>query len=238
VTRAVALVALCASSALAQTAASDRAPAPGDFLGRAIAIERDLPGHPDRAAAALDLLMPAVGSASPAERRLIEVLDGQARVATGRTSAALELADRLDGDAARLADPGARIAALLIRSAAELAGGQSASAAAHARDARALAGRDGPPHLAYWADIAHEPRGEDARAQRRGAREPAARAVDGRVARRPVPAVDRALPALGAPTATSRTRRRRSPRASRRTATPSSRTTRSRWRTRAWPSRR
>ena len=120
-----------------------------------MAIERDLPGHPGRAAAALAALMPSIGQATPAERRFVEALDGQARIATGRTASALDLARRLDDESARTADPRARVASLLIRSAAETAGGHSASAVAHALEARSTAARIGDADLGFWADMAH-----------------------------------------------------------------------------------
>jgi diguanylate cyclase (GGDEF)-like protein len=124
-------------------------------IDRALALERDLPGYPERAASALAVALPPAQSAPVAERVLLDVLDGQAKVTSGEIDAAVEVAERLDAEAARRFDPGVRAASLLVRSAIETAAGQNSRAIAYAQEARTFAARAGNAHLRYWSALAH-----------------------------------------------------------------------------------
>ena len=171
-TRAVACAALLAATgALAQGLPDPRPPralhtSPGQaaavrhdpispVMERALAIERDLPGHPDRAAAALADLAPLVGAAPVEERRTVQVLDGQARVQTGQLAAAAALAERLAVEADTPGGASARVAGLIVQSAIEVAVGHASKSIANLDEARTLAAGLANPHLKYWAALAH-----------------------------------------------------------------------------------
>lgn len=125
------------------------------LMERALAIEMDLAGHPDRAAAALAAVMPLAQEAPAVERRILEVLDGNVKALTGQIAAARELADRIGAEADATGDPAARIAWLLVNTAIESSAGHASKMAAQAQEARTLAAALGDVHLRYWAALAH-----------------------------------------------------------------------------------
>lgn len=145
-TWAVALAALVtASGALAQ----------GTLLGQALAIEANLQGFPGRAESELAALAANADAAPVAERRVVLVLLGQAKVLTGKVADAEDLADTLEGTTTpRSGDPADRAAALIVRGAIESSFGEASKSLALAQMARELATGTGDPHLQYWAAMA------------------------------------------------------------------------------------
>ena len=145
-TWAVALAALLATSVV---------PAQGTLLGQALAVEASLQGFPGRAESELAALAANADAAPVAERRILLVLLGQAKVLTGKVADAEDLADTLEGATTpRAGDPADRAAALIVRSAIESSFGEASKSLLLAQRARELATGAGDPHLQYWAAMA------------------------------------------------------------------------------------
>ncbi len=125
-----------------------------ELMTRARGLEATLQGFPQRTLADLEALLPRADAAPARERRYVYALYGQARVLTGDTPDAADLADRLAGEAGRTNDPATAAAALLIRSAIESTTGDAARAASLAHEAHELAAMSGDDYLRYWAALA------------------------------------------------------------------------------------
>jgi diguanylate cyclase (GGDEF)-like protein len=118
---------------------------------RASEIEIYLQGHPKRALVELAALAREADAASPQQRRFVYGLRGQALVASGRSSEAITLAERMEAEAATRTDALWLATARLVRGSAESQSGDYAKANALAKEARALADGTIDPNLGYWA---------------------------------------------------------------------------------------
>jgi len=120
-----------------------------DLQTRAQRLEASLQGFPQRTLTELAGLLPRADSAPAVQRRFVYGLYGEARVLTGDTSGAAELADGLAAQADKAQDQAYLAAALLIRSAIAASAGDAGNAAKLARDAHDLAALSGDDHLRY-----------------------------------------------------------------------------------------
>ncbi len=125
-----------------------------ELVKRVNGLEAALNGFPQRTLAELVTLLPRADAAPARERRYVYAIYGQARVLSGDTADAAELADRLADEANRAHDPAGSAAALLIRSAIESSSGDAARSTALAREAHELAAKSGDDYLRYWAALA------------------------------------------------------------------------------------
>ena len=115
-------------------------------------IEKYLQAQPERSLQELDDLVAASGG-TPAERRLVQALHGQAMILAGQPADALSLADRLAEDAAKRPDDLTLATALMLRSRAQLSSGDAAKANALAAEAQELARNSSDPYLRFWATL-------------------------------------------------------------------------------------
>jgi len=120
-------------------------------LPQAHAIEAQLYGFPRRAETELAALVARAADTSGPERRYVATLYGQALAATGRTTEALALADRLEREAVNPPDDLLRASARLVRATAEWLAGDAAKANAYAKEAHTLLKGMSDPYLAYLA---------------------------------------------------------------------------------------
>jgi diguanylate cyclase (GGDEF)-like protein len=125
-----------------------------ELVKRTRGLEATLSGYPQRTLAELVTLLPRADGAPAGERRYVYAIYGQARVLTGDTADAAELANRLAGEADTTRDPANLATALLIRSAIESSTGDAARSTALAREARELAATANDDYLRYWAALA------------------------------------------------------------------------------------
>ncbi len=125
-----------------------------ELMKRVRGLEATLNGFPQRTLAELETLLPRTVAAPAQEQRYVYAIYGQARVLTGKTADAADLAARLADEAGRIQDPAGLATALLIRSAIESSTGDAAKAAALAREASELAAKSGDQYLRYWAALA------------------------------------------------------------------------------------
>lgn len=123
-------------------------------MKRVHGLEATLNGFPQRTLTELVTLLARADAAPTAERRYAYAIYAQARVLSGDTANAADLANRLADEADRTHDPASLAAALLIRSAIESSTGDAATSTALAREARELAGKSDDAYLRYWAALA------------------------------------------------------------------------------------
>ena len=139
---------------LAIAAAATCARANDEFAEQLAALEGQVQGYPRRTVVELAMLMPRADSATPALRRFAYALYGQACVLAGDATAAAELADRLEAEAAPAKDPATHAVGLLIRSAIEASGGDSGKASTLARRARELVAHVDDGYVKFSAALA------------------------------------------------------------------------------------
>ncbi len=118
---------------------------------RASGIEIYLYAHPKRAQTELAALAQEADSATPAERRFVYGLYGQAMVASGRKADASELAQRMEREAGSRADNLWLATARLVRGSVESLSGDYGKANALAKEASSLANGAVDPNVAYWS---------------------------------------------------------------------------------------
>jgi diguanylate cyclase (GGDEF)-like protein len=139
---------------LAIAAAAPCASANDGFAEQLGALEGQVQGFPRRTVVELAMVLPRADSASPPLRRFAYGLYGQASVLAGDAPAAVELAERLEAEAAAAKDPATHALGLLIRSAIEASGGDSSKAIALARRARDLVTHAGDDYVKFSAALA------------------------------------------------------------------------------------
>jgi len=118
---------------------------------QALKIESSLYGFPKQAEQELAALLGRADAASPAVRRHVYALYGQAAVAAGNTADALTVADRLKREAATPAENALLATSLLVRSTVERLAGDAARANGFAKQARELLHGASDAYLEYWA---------------------------------------------------------------------------------------
>jgi len=116
-------------------------------------IETYLYAYPKRALTELAPMVAGAGALPGVERRYLHALTAQSMVALGKTAEAVQLAEQLEREADSRDDSLLRATARLARANAESLAGDSATANALAKEARALLKGDTDPYLAYWAAI-------------------------------------------------------------------------------------
>ncbi len=144
-------VAIACLGLSALIAATPRADAADSIRAQANGIETYIMGYPKRAQAELAALLARAGTASPAERRYLNALYGQALVAAGQRPDALALADRLEREAHAGSDNLLLATAQLVRATMERLAGDALKANAHAKEAATLLAGASDTYLTYWA---------------------------------------------------------------------------------------
>jgi diguanylate cyclase (GGDEF)-like protein len=125
-----------------------------EIAARVQGIEIYASGHPKRAVAELAALLPKAGADGAADRLLVRALLGQSLVMAGRTTEALGLANELEAESPAGSPSPSLGTALLVRSSAQSATGDTAKANALAKRAYEMLQSGADPFLTHWALMA------------------------------------------------------------------------------------